>query len=102
MGTIAGDIGTIVEYGDGHVRVRDRQVGDSFVGVGGVTVTVTKQCGTWEVATSDGGAYIAQWHDPSVDGEFSDGVAYVEKYDAGLRTFHGYVDEVSRKIVQTG
>ena len=36
-----------------------------------------------------------------VDPRSSD-VVYVERWDAGQRAFHGYVDVESRKLVQTG
>jgi hypothetical protein len=53
------------------------------------------------VATGDGKSYIAQWHDGEVAGE-----VYCERWElrAGVafRAFHGWLDSVSRKIVQAG
>lgn len=52
--------------------------------------------------TSDGRTYWQGWHKPEADGPFSDDSAYVERWDATGRAFHGYVDSVSRKLTQTG
>jgi hypothetical protein len=88
-----------------------------FVGMGGVTVTTVHaefgkitneeyEAGAMAVrvtATSDGGRYAqGEWHREEHDGAFSDETVYVETYDRVGRTFHGYIDKVSRKIVQTG
>lgn len=130
MSRIAGDTGTIVEYGDGRIRCvteADRlRSGDlsgiqrtrtQFVGFGGITLTTVRasfgkitleelQAGATAVevtATSDGRGYCAgQWHREDVDGAFSDETVYVERYSAAGREFHGFIDKVSRKIVQAG
>jgi hypothetical protein len=49
--------------------------------------------------TSDGRAYVPEWHDGPVTGD----PVYVERWDAeeGL-TFHGWVDPTTRRLVQTG
>lgn len=49
-------------------------------------------------ATSDGRGYIPEWHSGAESGE----TAYVERYTTAGRTFHGFIDSVSRKIVQSG
>lgn len=50
--------------------------------------------------SEDGGIFSTSvWHDgPTAD------TVYVERWDVGngVREFHGYVDSVSRKLVQTG
>ncbi len=55
------------------------------------------------VATEDGRGYVNAWH-LGADGPQAaiDGWVYFERYDAGHRVAHGYVDPTSRKIVQTG
>ncbi len=56
------------------------------------------------ILTEDGRtANLYDWHSPLLDGDYSEGSVYVERWQAGVgRTFHGYVDSVSRKVVQTG
>lgn len=99
------------------VNLRDIQkCGTTFVGYGGVTVTtqharfghqpeaavLSGVATAIEVtATSDGRRYVGEWHREDVDGPFADSV-YVEVYDYMGRKFHGYIDAVSRKLVQTG
>lgn len=88
-----------------------------FVGVGGVKVTTVHakfgkitdaeyHAGATAVeviATSDGGRYAeGQWHREEIDGAFADESVYVERYTAAGREFHGFIDKVSRKLVQTG
>ena len=54
------------------------------------------------VLTEDGRRPILNdWH-TSADGPESDDVVYCERWTAQGRVFHGYVDSVSRKVVQTG
>ena len=48
--------------------------------------------------SSDGRHWVAEWH----AGPESADAAYVERYSARGREFHGFVDAVSRRIVQTG
>jgi hypothetical protein len=49
--------------------------------------------------TEDGrGADTTRWHDGPGTGDS----VYVERWECGLRTFHGYVDPGSRRVVQTG
>lgn len=52
--------------------------------------------------TSDGRSYFGGWHDADIDGPFSDGGVYVERWSAAGRDFHGWIDPTSRKLVQTG
>lgn len=47
--------------------------------------------------SADGRHYVAEWH----EGPEADAV-YVERHDVTGCTFHGWVDSVSRRIVQTG
>lgn len=51
------------------------------------------------VATQDGRGYVNAWHEG--ESPIEDWV-YFERYEAGLRVAHGYIDPTSRKIVQTG
>jgi hypothetical protein len=48
--------------------------------------------------SADGRSWIAQWH----EGPESDESIYVETHDRWGCRFHGYVDSVSRRIVQAG
>lgn len=50
------------------------------------------------VGSSDGRGYFSEWH----SGEESGESVYVEKWSIGGCQFHGFVDSVSRKIVQSG
>ncbi len=99
------------------VNLRDIQkCGTTFVGYGGITVTTQRASYGHQpeaavlagiataievTATSDGRGYVAEWHDENVDGAFADSV-YVERYSPMGREFHGFIDSVSRKLVQTG
>lgn len=47
--------------------------------------------------SADGRHWASNWH----SGPTADGV-YVERWTAEGRVFHGYVDSVSRRIVQSG
>lgn len=85
----------------------------TFVGYGGIKVTtvhasfgvvpvedvISGKAPAVEVtATSDGrGAFTSCWH----EGPESDAV-YVERYSDRGREFHGWVDKVTRRLVQTG
>lgn len=51
------------------------------------------------VATEDGRGYVNAWHEGPSD---IDVWVYFERYENGSRVAHGYIDPVSRKIVQTG
>ena len=51
--------------------------------------------GIW---TSDGRGFIGGWHEGE---QLGDDIAY-ERYELGLRTGHGFIDSISRKITQTG
>lgn len=51
--------------------------------------------GTW---TEDGGPVVGQWH----EGPEHSGVIRYERYELGVRTAHGYVDPISRRIAQVG
>ncbi len=87
-----------------------------FVGYGGIELTTVHasfgkitneefEAGATAVevtATSDGGRYVADWHREELDGAFADESVYVERYTAAGREFHGFIDKVSRKIVQAG
>jgi hypothetical protein len=46
----------------------------------------------------DGRPWVSAWHSGAESGE----AVYVESYDATGRTFHGWVDAESRRIIQTG
>lgn len=86
---------------------------DTFVGVEGIELTVIGrtfargvgleqiQAGDAEpigfVASSDGRSVQTLWHDGPAAGE-----AYYERFEHGARVAHGWVDSVSRRIVQTG
>lgn len=48
--------------------------------------------------TSDGRGYVEAWH----QGPEADGAVFVERWTAAGRAFHGWVDPVSRRIVQAG
>lgn len=87
-----------------------------FVGFGGITMTTFgASYGNVPVesvldgsakyievrASSDGRGYRDEWHRPEIDGPESESV-YVERYDTTGRVFHGFVDAISRKIVQVG
>lgn len=50
--------------------------------------------------TADGGKAIMKWHAPA-DEPMGDSVMY-ERWSHGVRQGHGYIDPVSRCIVQTG
>jgi hypothetical protein len=51
------------------------------------------------VATSDGRSYRGAWHDGPVS---DDEPVRVERWTAAGRTFHGFIDPESRKLVQAG
>jgi hypothetical protein len=54
------------------------------------------------ILTEDGaGANTREWHSTLLDGP-SEHSVYVERWTPKGRQFHGYVDSVSRKVVQTG
>jgi hypothetical protein len=48
--------------------------------------------------SSDGRTWLSEWH----TGAESADAAYVERWTADGRVFHGWVDAQSRKIVQAG
>lgn len=89
---------------------------DTFVGVEGIELTVIGrtfargvgleqiQAGDAEptgfVASSDGRSVQTLWHDEADGG--AQGAAYFERFEHGARVAHGWVDSVSRRIVQTG
>lgn len=50
------------------------------------------------VLTQDGQGYIPEWHTGEEFGE----MIFVERHTLEGRVFHGWIDSVSRKIVQTG
>lgn len=86
--------------GYGGIRVVTQHV--SFGKVATEDVLSGKATAIEVTATSDGRGYIAAWHNEATDGPFSDESVYVERYSARGREFHGFIDSVSRKIVQTG
>lgn len=94
-----------------------QKCGTEFVGYGGIPVTTQRAhygfadeaavlAGTataeWVLATSDGRSFDGEWHDEAVDGPFADETVYVERYSERGREFHGFIDSVSRRVVQTG
>jgi hypothetical protein len=52
------------------------------------------------IATSDGRNYISKWHEGPRTPHTA--AVFVERWTKDGRTFHGYIDATSRKIVQTG
>lgn len=48
--------------------------------------------------SSDGRHWIDGWHSGAESGE----AVYVERHTPGGCVFHGFIDSVSRRIVQTG
>lgn len=50
------------------------------------------------VLTGDGGGYVPEWHAGAPSGDS----VYIERWEEGVRTFHGWIDPVTRRIVQTG
>ena len=48
--------------------------------------------------SSDGRSWLSEWHRGPESGD----AAYVERHDATGCVFHGWVDSVSRLIVQSG
>lgn len=49
-------------------------------------------------ATADGRSYIAEWHRGAESGD----AVYVERVEHGAVVFHGWIDPISRRIVQAG
>lgn len=89
------ELGTVVHTPDGPLTV----VGSSYPnGTDTDEVVAGKVIATAAILTQDGHyAGLQTWHDgPSVGGVF------VARYEPKGRTFHGYVDKASRKLVQTG
>lgn len=85
----------------GYGGVKVKTVKASFGKVPVEEVTSGRARAIEVVATSDGRGYIPEWH--KSDGILTEGdTVYVEVYSAAGREFHGYLDSVTRKIVQTG
>ena len=52
--------------------------------------------------SADGRHWIDGWHRADRHGPESDDAVYVERHTLGGCVFHGWVDAVSRRVVQTG
>lgn len=74
-------------------------VGTSYP-IGTTTDEVLRRVVTPEfvMASADGRHWVDGWHTGAESGD----VVYVERHTIGGCVFHGYVDSVSRRIVQTG
>lgn len=91
----------------GQVLTGTTQVPMTVVGRGWPKGTLAEQIDgispSRYVLTDDGKFGSARvWHTTD-DGPMADGdTVYIEAWEDGWRTFHGYIDPVSRKIVQSG
>lgn len=50
------------------------------------------------VVTADGRSYLPEWHTGPESGD----AVYVERHDETGCAFHGWIDSISRRIVQAG
>lgn len=93
-----------------HVRDRIESIGGPMLTVQqvsyGLAALADVQAGTARpieaTATEDGRPALPAFHRPDVDGDESADAVYYERYAVGGRISHGWVDRVSRRIVQTG
>lgn len=73
-------------------------------GIGATTDEVVRGAVAAEYVSlsADGKSWIDGWHDASRHGAESGDAVYVETHTRGGASFHGWVDSVSRRVVQTG
>lgn len=73
-------------------------------GLGATADEVTRGVVAAEVVelSADGRSWVDGWHDAKRHGAESTEAVYVEKHTRGGAVFHGWVDSVSRRVVQTG